>query len=184
MNMGRELRRKEEKKNKKNNRVYQNDTSVDSSFSGLTLLKIIVGIAIILFVVYYFVAVFITKEVDVSSKKDNDTTENTTSSVSNKILAQRIFEQSEEEYFVYFYDFNEEDKNISSAISSKSEMNIYRVDTSSSLNRNYVTEDTGNRNVTGLGDLKVKNPTLIKISGDKVVLYLEGTEEIVNYLNS
>ena len=179
MNMGRELRRKEEKKNKKNNRVYQNDTSVDSSFSGLTLLKIIVGIAIILFVVYYFVAVFITKEVDVSSKKDNDTT----SSVSNKILAQRIFEQSEEEYFVYFYDFNEEDKNISSAISSKSEMNIYRVDTSSSLNRNYVTEENGNRNVTGLGDLKVKNPTLIKISGDKVVLYLEGTEEIVNYLN-
>ena len=83
----------------------------------------------------------------------------------------------------YFYDFNEEDKNISSAISSKSEMDIYRVDTSSSLNRNYVTEENGNRNVTGLGDLKVKNPTLIKISGDKVVLYLEGTEEIVNYLN-
>ena len=128
-------------------------------------------------------AVFITKEVDVSSKKDNDTTENTTSSVSNKILAQRIFEQSEEEYFVYFYDFNEEDKNISSAISGKSEMKIYRVDTSSGLNQNYVTESESNRNVTGIENLKVKNPTLIKISGDKVSLYLEGETEIVNYLN-
>ena len=183
--MGRELRRKEEKKNKKGKE--RQEISTEANYSGLTLLKIIGAIAIILFVLYYFIAVFITKEVDISGKKSNTTSEESTSSsssnVSNAILAQRTFEQSEEEYYVYYYDFSDEDKTISSILNNKSNITLYRVDTSSALNQNYVTEENGNRNVTGINDLKVKNPTLIKVTGDKVTLYAEGVNEIVNYLN-
>lgn len=183
--MGRELRRKEEKKNKKGKE--RQEISTETNYSGLTFLKIIGAIALILFVLYYFIAVFITKEVDISGKKSDTTSEESTSSsssnVSNAILAQRTFEQSEEEYYVYYYDFSDEDKTISSILNNKSNITLYRVDTSSALNQNYVTEENGNRNVTGINDLKVKNPTLIKVTGDKVNLYAEGVNEIVNYLN-
>lgn len=181
--MGRELKRKEMKKNKGS---LRNEPSLSSSseFKLSTFFKIIIGIAIILFIVYYFVAVFITKEVDVSKKNDDSSTnESSRSSVSGKILAQRVFEQAEDEYYVYFYDFTQEDKNISSAISGKSDMTIYRVDTSSALNQKYVTTDSGNSKVSGIDTLKVKNPTLMKISGDKVEVYLEGVDSIVDYLN-
>ena len=184
--MGRELRRKEEKKNKKLNKERKEITS-ETNYSGLTLLKIVGAIAIILFVLYYFIAVFITKEVDVSGNKNSTTSEESTSSssssVSNAILAQRTFEQSEEEYYVYYYNFNDEDEAISSILSNKSDITLYRVDTSSALNQNYVTEESGNKNVTGINDLKVKNPTLIKVTGDKVTLYVEGVNEIINYFS-
>ena len=183
--MGRELRRKEEKKNKKGKE--RQEISTEPNYSGLTLLKIIGALAIILFVLYYFIAVFITKEVDISGKKSDTTSEesknSSSSNVSNAILAQRTFEQSEEEYYVYYCDFSDEDKTISSILNNKSNITLYRVDTSSALNQNYVTEENGNRNVTGINDLKVKNPTLIKVTGDKVTFYAEGVNEIVNYLN-
>ena len=183
--MGRELRRKEEKKNKKAKEIK--NTPSETNYSGLTLLKIVGAIAIILFVLYYFIAVFITKEVDVSENKNSTTSEESTSSssssVSNAILAQRTFEQAEEEYYVYYYNFSDEDKTISSILSNKSDITLYRVDTSSALNKNYVTEENGNKNVTGINDLKVKNPTLIKVTGDKVTSYIEGVNEIINYLS-
>ena len=144
--MGRELRRKEEKKNKKGKE--RQEISTEPNYSGLTLLKIIGAIAIILFVLYYFIAVFITKEVDISGKKSDTTSEesknSSSSNVSNAILAQRTFEQSEEEYYVYYCDFSDEDKTISSILNNKSNITLYRVDTSSALNQNYVTEENGN----------------------------------------
>ena len=179
--MGRELRRKEQKKNK--NKIENTPPSSELSFNGLTLLKIIGAIAVILFIAYYFVAVFVTKEVDVSSQKESTTSQSTSQSVQNQILAQRTFEQAEEEYYVYFYDFSNEPKSIASILGTKTEMKIYRVDTSSGLNQKYITEESGNANVTGIDDLKVSSPTLIKISADKVVLYLEGETNIVTYLN-
>ena len=45
------------------------------------------------------------------------------------------------------------------------------------LNKNYVTEESGNRSVSSIDDLKVKNPTVIKITDDKVVGYYEGNDE-------
>ena len=116
--MGRELRRKEEKKNKKAKEIK--NTTPETNYSGLTLLKIVGAIAIILFAIYYFIAVFITKEVDISGNKNSTTSEKSTSSssssVSNAILAQRTFEQAEEEYYVYYYNFSDEDKTISSIL--------------------------------------------------------------------
>ncbi len=180
--VGRELRRKEEKKNKSNN--IKKKEELDTSIKGITVLKVVGAIILILLVLYYVLAVFVTKELDVSGGNEgtNDTGTQT-SSVANRILASQIFEQSEEEYYVYFYDFTDEDKSIASAISGKSDMKIYRVDTNSGLNQNYVTEESGNASVTGLENLKVKNPTFIKISGDQVVDYYEGSNVIVNYLN-
>lgn len=179
--MGRELRRKEEKKSKNKNIKRQEE--LDTSIKGSTIIKIVLVVGILLLILYYVLAVFVTKEIDVTGKKDNETSDTSnTSSVSNRILASTIFEQKESVYYVYFYDFTDEDNNIASAISSKSDWKIYRVDTSSSLNQNYVTEGAGNANVMGIEDLKVKSPTLIQITDDKVTAYYEGSSSIITAL--
>ena len=181
--MGRELRRKEERKNKK--LVENKQVELDTTIHGITVLKLVGAIALILFVLYYSVAVFVTKEIDVSNGNDDSSSESASSSgssISNRILASNIFDQKEESYYVYFDDFTDVDKNVSSAIDRKSDWKIYRVDTSSSLNSKYVTEESGNASVTGLDNLKVKSPTLIQISGDRVVAYYEGRSNILNFL--
>lgn len=179
--MGRELRRKEERKRKNKNIKRQEE--LDTSIKGSTVIKIVIFVGILLLVLYYVLAVFVTKEIDVSGGDKSDTNQNSnTSNVSNRILASNIFEQKESVYYVYFYDFTEEDNNIASAMSSKSDWKIYRVDTSSSLNQNYVTEESGNTNVMGIQDLKVKAPTLIQITDDKVTAYYEGSSSILSAL--
>ena len=179
--MGRELRRKEERKNKKILETKQ--VELDTSIKGLTVVKLIGAIVLILLVLYYILAVFVTKEIDVSNK-NNSTSNNSesTSNVSNKILASAIFNQKEEDYYVYFYDFTDEDESVANAISNRSDLKIYRVDTSSSLNSKYVTEDANSINVDSIETLKVKNPTLIHVEADKVTAYHQGSTSILGFL--
>ena len=178
--MGRTERRKQERKNK-NNKINNEIKEYSGKDTIITTIRIIITIALILLALYFVVAIFITKEIDFSSK-DNDTTTETASTVSDKILAKNTFNQKEETYYVYFYDFNDEDNDISSDIYNINDK-VYRVDTSSSLNKNYVTEEeTGNKNATSIDNLKVINPTLIKVSNDKITEYYETVESIVSYL--
>lgn len=177
--MGRELRRKEEKKNKKINKQLDLNTDIKL----ITVLKVVFATILVLLVLYYILAVFVTKEIDVSGNNNSTSNEDVNSSISNKILASAIFNQTKESYYVYFYDFNDEDSSIASAISN-SDISIYRVDTSSSLNKKYVTDDTGNREVNSIDNLLVKNPTIIKVENDQVIAYYEGSMEILAFLNS
>ena len=173
--MGRELRRKEERKNKNNNKVVETENTI----KGSTIIKLAIAIIIIIVALYYSIAIFITKEIKISLFNDTNTEEQSSTEVTNKILATNIFNQKEETYYVYFYDFTDEDTMLSSSMSNI-ETPVYRVDTSSGLNKKYVTEENGNRNVASVSDLKVKSPTLIKITSDKVSGYYEGRIEILN----
>ena len=188
--MGREQKRKELKK--QHNNKSQNIKKYDTEVKFTTLLKIVLIIALILLAVYYILAIFVTKEIDLSSdNKDNNTTENssnnsssnTSNNVENKILASATFRQSPQVYYVYYYDFNNEEKEISDNISKLTDSTIYRVNTAEGLNKNYVTDSSGNRDVKEIRNLKVKNPTLIKIEDDSVIEYHEGVDDIVNFIN-
>ena len=161
------------------------DTELDTTIKVSTTLKIIVSVVLILLVLYYFLAVFVTKEIDVSGDKGNSTSESSNSNnVSNKILAVNTFNQTEEIYYVYYYDFNDEDENISSLIGNFNDYTVYKVDTSNSLNKNYVTEDEmGNNKAKSLDELKVINPTIIKVENDTIVDYYEGVNSITDFLN-
>ena len=170
--MGRELRRKKAKREGKSLEKEQ----IKEKNQIKNLVKITCILVFIVALIYIISVNFITKEANwFNTKKDNNTNENT-SSVKNSILASSIFKQSEEEYYVYFYDFNEEDTAISNIINSKlSDSKVYKVDTSSALNANYVSEES-NKSAKTLEDLKVSAPTLIKISGDEIVKYYEKDE--------
>ena len=175
--MGRELRRKQAKKEGKS--LKNENITEDYNLTNFVKVSVIVILSAVF--LYLVSAIFITKEINLFGK--NNTTNTTNQTVSNAILAKSIFNQSEESYYVYFYDFNESNNNINTIVSSKlSESKVYRVDTSSSFNSKYVSA-TSNRNATTLDDLKVVKDTLIKIEGDNITMYLEGEEEISNNLN-
>ena len=174
--MGRELRRKQAKKEGKS---LKNE-KITEDYSLTKFIKVLIIVILSAVLLYLVSAIFITKEINLFGK--NNTT-NTTQTVSNAILAKSIFNQSEESYYVYFYDFNENNNSINATISSKlSSSKVYRVDTSSSFNSKYVS-DTSNKEAKTLDDLKVVKDTLIKIEGDTITMYLEGEEEITSNLN-
>lgn len=172
--MGRELRRKQAKKEgkslKKEEVVEKNQLS--------HLIKIVCLIVFIITAIYLISALFITKELDWFGKKEETKEENTSSKI---ILASAILKQSEPVYYVYFYDFKDEDKNISQEVSSKlSGYSVYYVDTSSALNKKYVSDES-NKEAKTLEDLKVSKSTVIKINDGTIEEYYE-KDEIVNNL--
>lgn len=167
--MGRELRRKQAKREGKS--LKNEETKEEYNVKKIVITCVIVLVSIGL--VYLISALFITKELDWFSKEE---VKENTSSVENSILASAIFKQKEDEYYVYFYDFNEDNNMYKNIVSSKlSSKKVYNVDTSSGLNSNYVS-DVSNKKATGLDDLKVINDTVIKIVGDTIVEYYEKDE--------
>ena len=167
--MGRELRRKQAKREGKS--LKSEEIKVEYNVKKIVITCVIVLVSIGL--VYLISALFITKELDWFSKEE---VKENTSGVENSILASAIFKQKEDEYYVYFYDFNEDNNMYKNIVSSKlSSKKVYNVDTSSGLNSNYVS-DVSNKKATGLDDLKVVNDTVIKIVGDTIVEYNEKDE--------
>lgn len=170
--MGRELRRKQAKKDGKSL-----IPEVPTEENQIKKLAIITGVLVFIIGTIYLVsALFITKELDWFNNKPE---ENKTI-VQNTILASETFKQTEEEYYVYFYDYKDEDAQISSIINSKLSSNkVYKVDASSALNNKYISEES-NKLAKNLADLKVKAPTLIKITGEIISAYYEGNEILDN----
>lgn len=167
--MGRELRRKQAKREGKS--LKNEEIKEEYNVKKIVITCVIVLVSIGL--VYLISALFITKELDWFSKEE---VKENTSGVENSILASAIFKQKEDEYYVYFYDFNEDNNMYKNIVSSKlSSKKVYNVDTSSGLNSNYVS-DVSNKNATGLDGLKVVNDTVIKIVGDTIVEYYEKDE--------
>ena len=109
--MGRELRRKQAKKEGKS---LQPEIKEEEKL----IKKLIIITAILVFIIcaiYVLSALFITKELDWFDKKEEETKETL---AKNTILASEIFKQKEEEYYVYFYDFNEKENQVTSAVNA------------------------------------------------------------------
>ena len=180
--MGRELKRREEKNNKKVNN-NKKDVDFNTEITTIGALKLIFAIVLILFVIYYILAVFVTKEIDISNNNTNKETSTDTTTITNKILAANIFEQKESTYYVYFYDFDDSENDLSSLISNNIDDKLYKVDTSSGLNSKYVSDDAGNKNANSIDDLKVISNTLIRVEDDKITEYYEGKSSIMDSIN-
>lgn len=177
--MGRELRRKQAKKEGKNLKKELYDMNIDNDNQIYKFAKITIILLIMFAVLYIVVGVFVTKEFNWFGNKDNEVTD----SVKNKILASSIFNQKDGEYYVYFYDFDNMNSTIEATLSSKlSDAKIYRVNTKDALNQNYVTDGTGNKAAKTLDELKVVDNTLIKIVNNEIVRYYETEDEIVSGL--
>lgn len=180
--MGRELRRKEAKRNKGSAKEINTKENTDPKQEIYKTIKLLIVILLILVVVYLLIGIFITKEIKFdNNKKDQDTTTDMTDN--KNILVSEIFRQSEEKYYVYFYDFNNTISSIDNALISKLyDQKIYNVDMGSGFNTKYQSE-VGNKEAKTYEDLKIVTPTLILIENDTIIKYIEGEENILNYIN-
>ncbi len=172
--MGRELRRKQAKRDGKNVREVQKKIK-DKPLSPKSFMIIMVFIVIFFAVLYLLTDMFITNK----NKWFGNNDEENTVELKNKILAADSLKQTEEEYYVYYYDTTDESVEVANALYSIKEK-IYRVDLNDGFNSNFVGEPSGI--VENIEDLKVSNPTLIKISSEKIVAFYNGTEEITSAL--
>ena len=173
--MGRELRRKQAKKEGKSLvREEIIEKNPIKKFITITCILLIIMAAI-----YLATSLFITKELDWFDKKEDEETKEE-ETVSDSILASAIFKQKEEEYYVYFYEFNEKDTTVTEYVNNRlSGQKVYKVNTESAMNAKYVS-DTSNKKAQTLEELKVKAPTVIKISNKKIAKYYEANEIINN----
>ena len=112
--MGRELKRKEAKKNGQDIKKVNTSTELDWKKIVITFSVIVIFVVVI----YFILAVFVTKEVG-SNNTTNTSDNSSNNNVANPILASDIFKESEDSYYVYCFDFDEQDTNISNIISNK-----------------------------------------------------------------
>lgn len=173
--MNREQKRKEARKNKKIGDDFIEEKTAKSEVN--RLIKIAVVVIFIFIVLYFGVGIFITKEIKLPRGGNGGDSEVKTSA--DNILANSTLNQKEIDYYVYFYDFKNEDKEIASLVASNlSSEKVYFVDTSDILNKNYVVEENSNKQAQTQDELKVKKDTIIRINNKKITEYYEGLEEI------
>ena len=138
-----------------------------------TFITIIVTLIVFFIILYILTGIFITKDIKWFEKKDTtDTTENT---ISNKILGVDSLRQAEEEYYVYYYDTTNENSDINSIVNSLSEK-VYRVDLHDDFNSNLIGEPSGV--VSDISQLKVSDPTIIKVVSSTITEFYNGVEQI------
>lgn len=144
------------------------------------------GIILLLIVVYFVIGLFFTKEIDFKKDDDKKKTENVTIDNST-ITAGQILSKNDENYYVLVYDKDSKLTNLSTFVSiykgSEDHLPIYVVDSSNKINSKFIVKKNSNKTPTSYDDLRVKAPTLLKISNKSVVEYVENEEEIKNILN-
>lgn len=179
--MGRELRRREEKKSGKKAKVTKEKIlkSVNPYDDIYKMLKNFGIILLVIIIIYFLVATLITKELDwFSNNNSNNTNDNAASS--NIILAKNSFMQSDSEYYVYYYDFTDTDATISTLIRNKLSDKVYKVNTSDAFNANYVSEEVNL--VNNIEEFKVSNPTIIRVVNGTIETSYVGRNTIIEFL--
>lgn len=173
--MGRELKRKQAKIEGRNVREVQKVKQERSELKPKTLL-VILGFMIGFFVILYLVTgLFITKDIKWLSKDKSSSDSEEVTSIENKILASESLSQKDDTYYVYFYDTSNEDSDITNTLYLINDK-VYRVDLHDGFNSNYVGEPSGV--VDDVKDLKVSDPTVIKVSSGKIVDFYAGKDKI------
>ena len=141
---------------------------------------IIILVAVILLVGMYFLTTLILSR-DVEEEK---ITENTIQY--DEILAGSSFGQSEDEYYVIYYDSTNEYSTVSSLVSSYQlnggDIKLYSVDLSIGMNKKYITD--GDIVTSDASSLRVKENTSLKFNNGEVTETITDLSEIMDILNS
>ena len=141
---------------------------------------IIILVAVILLVGMYFLTTLILSR-DVEEEK---ITENTIQY--DEILAGSSFGQSEDEYYVIYYDSTNEYSTVSSLVSSYQlnggDIKLYSVDLANAINKKYITD--GDIVTSDASSLRVKENTLLKFEDGEVSETITDLREIMEILNS
>lgn len=171
--MGRELRRKEAKRSGKNVKEAV-ELNKERPMTTKGLVTILIVLIVLFALTYLLTGIFATKDIKWFSKSTKEE-EETTNNIKNRILASDSLKQLEENYYVYYYDSTNEDNEVSDIVDDLDDT-VYRVDLHDDFNSNFIGEPSGV--VESIDNLKVSNPTIIKVSSEKIISFTSGKEEI------
>lgn len=169
---------------KKQKLNYKSSYSSDSEVS--KIIKILIGVALFL-VVFYFLAMLMTGELKFGNQRKNDITESKIQY--DEILAGETLNKNNTEYYVLYFDFSE---NIASTyltyrdgyLKKDGSFAMYLVDLEKGFNNKYISSEGENREEypNNIDNLKVTNPTIVKVKDRKVVERIEGRENVKKFL--
>lgn len=155
---------------------------------------IVLSVCVILIVVlvYFSTAYFMTGEIGDSKKKSNNdgnVTQTEQSSVGdnykNMIIASKTFDIEEQDYMVMFFSEKKVSETLSNALlnydSKGADINLYKVNTDEVIN-SYVKSNQDNSIPNSSDELKIKDKALITISSGKVSSYVTNESDIINAL--
>jgi len=169
------------KKNKNVKKVEEVNTPNDGWYDKLILILVVICILCL----FYLLTVYLTEKESTESAANKP--EEETVIQYDEILAGSTFNKPDEKYFVVYYDMSSEDiADITSAIGAynakEDALPLYTVDMSNPLNKNYASKDS-NKSVDEASELRINGVTLIRVKDGELDKYLEGEDEVVEYLN-
>ena len=169
--MAKSNRSKRRKESKRIEEVISDESSLMDKFY-------IVGGVVLFILCFYILTVYITNK---NNTDDSDSVK-TVEISKDEISLGRSLSMGKDDYYVAYYESNNETmKEIVSHYIGIAK--IYKVDMSSAFNKKYATDSESNKNPTKVSEFKINGPTLIKVSKNKVVEYIEGEEAIRTKLN-
>ncbi len=175
----RKTRRKEQKNTKKKVEEVEVKNTKDDIIN-----KIIIALIVICFLgLFYLLTVYITNK---HSEKDSSEEQESTEKAIDyeKILVGSTFSMSDADYIVVLYDPS--NSTVADAISAykskESHVPIYYADMTNTFNKKYTTTEESNKNPTKASEISVNGPTLMRITNNGLVDYIEGEESIASYL--
>lgn len=170
---------------KKKNKVKINTTTNDLEVT--KVVKILVGVLLVLGITY-LIAAFITGDIKLGKKQEKEKTE--VEIQYEEILAGETFKQDASEYYVMYFNFTD---NIAASYLTfkdtysykENSLDFYIVDLEKGFNQTFIKKETeeDKKYADSIDDVKVSNPTILKISNHKVVERVEGKQDVLNYLS-
>ena len=149
------------------------------------IIKITIGVVLILALVY-FITALATGEIKFG--KDEEETVEETSIQYEEIIAGQILNRSQDEYYVLLFNFTDTFASYylslkDSYLQNDSALPFYIVDLEKHINKDIVaeTESDYKANLSSLSDLKVTNPTILKVKNHKVIKNITGRENILKF---
>ncbi len=163
-------------KGKNKNKIIERQLKNNSTPELKTAIKIVIGVLLFI-IVLYFVGRIASGELKLKKDKDTEATIQY-----SEILAEKTFKQKDNEYYVMYYYFDDNSVSLIEAIAShlSQTAKVYKVDLKKNFNSDYIS-DSVNKKPKNLSELKVTNPTLIKIESGNVTNLITGLDSIKDY---
>ena len=161
---------------------------VDSGFdSNVWHYITVISIVVIFICLFYLLTLYITSKNGNNDSKKDDAEATVSEIYYSDIMVGRSFSISDGEYYVMYYDKTDDSINssltsvVSDYKSREEYLDIYSVNMGDGLNKKYA-KDESNHNPSNASEIAISGPTLIKFSDGEVVGYVEGIDEITDYL--
>ncbi len=147
---------------------------------------IIIGlfVIIILVVVYFATAIFMTGEIGGKKTKDikTTTTVSSTDQYNNRIIASKIFNRNEESYMVVIFSNKNASNELKDSVKNyNGKLKLYVVNIDEAINR-PLKSDTDNLYVQDSSSLKVKENALLIINSGTITKAVMGGANIISEL--